>query len=163
MEGHIVELYGDTELQRLRHKVKGWRIGLAVLTAAALTVCVVMVTLTGTANAARMELAVIIISALVGWLVIYCGIFVAVAGHHELEHAEMLSKENRTRIVGTPVVTDQRIVIRHSITARRVEVQVDGEVHRLLVCESRAKALAKAKAVALYTAHGYIAAYERLI
>ena len=161
MEDHIVELYGDADLQRLKYKVKGWSIGLTVLAAAALVVCAVMAAMTGTANAAQMELAVIIINIAVGWLVIYCGIFVAAAGRHELEHAKMLGKEERTRIVGTPIVTEQRVVIKRSITARRVEVQGDGEVHRLLVCESRAKTLAKSGAVALYAAHGYVAAYER--
>lgn len=165
MEECIVELYSDADLRRLKHKVKGWNIGLTVLSAAALAVCVVMAALTGTANAAQMELAVIIINIAVGWLVIYCSIFVAAAGRHELEHAKMLSAkkpgEERTRIAGIPVVTDQRIVIRRSITARRVEVHGDGEVYRLLVCESRAKALAKSRAIALYAIHGYVAAYER--
>lgn len=165
MEENIVELYGDADLQRLKVKVMGWSIGLAVLAAAALTACVVMAALTGTANAAKMETAVIVVNIAVGWLVIYCGIFVAAAGRHELEHAKMLGAKEpgaeRIRIVGTPVVTDQRIVIRRSITARRVEVQGDGEVHRLLVCESRAKVLAQAGASAVYAAHGYVAAYER--
>lgn len=157
----IVELYGEAELQRLRRKVKGWRIALCSFALAALAACVVTAALTNTANAARMELAAVTVSIVAGWIVIYCGIFVEAAGRHELEHAEMLGKEQRTRIVGTATVTDQRVVIRRSITARRVEVQGDGEVHRLLVCESRAKALANAETAALYVAHGYVAAYER--
>ena len=161
MDGPIVELYGEQELQRLRRRVKGWRAALCSLALAALAACVIMAALTRTANAARMELAVIIVSTVAGWLVIYFGIFAAAAGQHELSHAEMLGKEERTRIVGTPTVTEQRVVIRHSITARRVEVQGDGEVHRLLVCESRAKELAEAGAAVVYAAHGYVAAYER--
>ena len=160
MGERVVELYGEAELQRLRRRVKGWTVGLWVLAAAALAACIAMIALTGTANAASMELAVIIVSTVVGWLVIYCGIFTVAAGRHELSHADMLAKEERTRITGTPVVTGQRVVIRRSITARRVEVQGDGETQRLLVCESRAKALEKAGATALYAAHGYVAAYE---
>ena len=161
MESSIVELYGEADMQRLRLKVKGWFIALGVLAAMALAACVVMAALTGTANAGRMELAVVIVNIAVGWIVIYLGIFVAMAGRHELQHAEMLAKEERTRIVGTPVVTDERIVIRKSIAARRVELHTEKETLRLLVCESRAKALEKAGAVALYTANGYVAAYER--
>lgn len=161
MEEHITELYGEAELQGLRRSVKGWIAALCSVSAIALIACIVMAALTNTANADRMELAVIIVNIAVGWLVIYCGTFKAAVKKHELEHALMLGKEERTRIAGTPTVTDQRIVIRRSITARRVEVQGDGEVHRLLVCESRAKALEKAGAVAVYTAHGYIAAFER--
>ena len=156
-----MELYGEAELQRLRRKVKGWRIALWAISLAALAACVTMAALTNTANAAQMELAAVTVNVAVGWVVIYCGIFVAAAGRHELEHAEMLGKEERTRIVGTLNVTDQRIVIRRSITARRVEVHTDGETQRLLVCESRARTLEKAGARALYAAHGYVAAYER--
>ena len=163
MDECIVELYGEADIQRLRRKVKGRFIALGALAAAALAACVVMAALTGTANADRMELAVVIVNILTGWIVIYLGIFAAMAGRHELKHAEMLAKEERTRIVGTPVVTDERIVIRKSIAARRVEVHAEGKTHRLLVCESRAKVLEKAGAAvaALYTANGYVAAYER--
>ena len=151
----IVELYSESDIQKLRRKVKGWFIALCSFSAAALAVCIVLAALTNTANADRMELAAIIVSIAAGWTVIYLGNFTAAAKKHELEHALMLAKEERTRIAGAPTVTEQRIVIRKSITARRVEA--DGE--RLLVCESRAKALEGAKAV--YAAHGYIAAYER--
>ena len=151
----IVELYGEADLQRLRRRVKGWIIALCSFSAAALAACIVLAALTNTANARRMELTAIIVSIIAGWIVVYCSCFIAAAGKRELEHAKMLTKEERTRIAGTPVVTDQRVAIRKSITARRVEVE--GE--RLLVCESRAKSLEGAKAV--YAAHGYIAAYER--
>ena len=160
MGKHIVELYGEAEMQHLKRKVRGWNIALCSLGLAALAACIVLTALTRTANAGRMELAVIITSTVAGWLVIYFGIFAALEGRHELNHADMLGKEERTRIVGTPTVTKQRVVIRHSITARRVEVQTEGETQCLLVCESRAKALENSGAVALYAAHGYVAAYE---
>lgn len=160
MEGHIVELYSEADMQRLRRRVKGWRIALCSIGLAALAVCIVLAALTRTANAVKMELAVIIISTVAGWLIIYFGIFAVAAGRHELDHADMLGKEERTKIAGTFAVTDQRIVIKRSITARRVEVQGDGETHRLLVCESRAGVLEKAEVLALYTVHGYVAAYE---
>lgn len=161
MGENIVELYGDADIQRLRRRVKGWRIALGLLAATALAACVVMTALTGTANADKMELAVIVTDIAVGWVIIYCGFFAAAAVRRELEHALMLGKEERTRITGTLTVTDQRVVIKRSITARRVQLQENGQLHSLLVCESRAKALEEAEAAALYVAHGYVAAYER--
>ena len=161
MEEQVVELYGETDIQRLRRRVTGWRIALGSLAAIALAACIAMAALTNTANAARMELAVIITDIAAGWIIIYLGAFVTSAVRHELDHALMLGKEERTRITGTPVVTDKRVAIRRGITARRVEVETDGRVQSLLVCESRAKALEKAGAIALYVSHGYVAAYER--
>ena len=156
-----MELYGEADIQKLRRRVKGWRIALGALAAAALAACIVMVALTGTANAAQMELAVIVTDIAAGWVIIYCGTFAAAAVRRELEHALMLEKEERTRLSGTLTVTGQRVLIRRSIAARQVELRENGEVHRLLVCESRAKTLEKAEAAALYVAHGYVAAYER--
>ena len=110
--------------------------------------------------AARMELAVIGVSTLAGWIVIYCGMFTVAAARRELAHANMLHREARETVRGAVSVTDERVTIRQSITARRVEVAADGQTRRLLVCEARAAALAAAGASVLYTVHGYVAAYE---
>ena len=107
-----------------------------------------------------MELAVICVSTLAGWIVIYGRTFVVAAARRELAHAGMLRREARETARGAVTVTDERVVIRNSITARRVEVSADGRIRRLLVCESRADDLAAAGAAALYAAHGYVAAYE---
>ena len=160
MDKRIVELYSDAELARLERRIKRWRIALWVLAAAALAACVGMTALTNTGNAAQMEIAVITVSTLGGWIVIYGGNFVVTAGQRELGHALMLREEERQRVEGTVTVTGERIVIRRSISARRVEVVEGEKTRRLLVCESRAKKLAAAGAVTLYTAHGYVAAYE---
>lgn len=160
MEKEIVELYGDADMARLKRRLKRWRIALWTLAGAALAACVVMCALTGTANAARMEAAVIAVSILAGWIVIYGGVFVITASRRELAHAVMLHTEVRQRVAGAVTVTNERVAIRHSITARRVEVRGEGKPLRLLVCQTRAEALAAAGACAVYTAHGYIAAYE---
>ena len=160
MEPQIVELYDDAAVTRLERRVRRWRWALRVLGAGALAVCVGLIARTGTANAARMELAVIGVSTLAGWIVIYCGVFVLTAARRELAHAGMLRREERETARGTVTVTGERVVIRNSITARRVEVSAEGKTHRLLVCESRAAALAAAGATALHAAHGYVAAYE---
>ena len=160
MDKRIVELYSDAELARLERRIKRWRIALWVLAASALAACVGLTALTDTGNAARMEIAVITVSTLGGWIFIYGRNFVVTAGRRELSHALMLREEERQRVEGTVTVTGERVVIRRSITARRVEVTEGGKTTRLLVCESRAGKLAAAEAVALYTAHGYVAAYE---
>ena len=160
MEKEIVELYGDADMARLKRRITRWRVALWALAAAALAACVVMCALTGTANAARMETTVIVVSVLTGWIVIYGGVFVVSASRRELSHAEMLRSEERQKVTGTVTLTAERVAIRHSITARRVEVQGEGKPIQLLVCQTRAETLAAAGACAVYTAHGYVAAYE---
>lgn len=160
MEPQIVELYDDAAMARLERRIRRWRTALWVLCAAALAVCVGLIARTGTANAARMELTVIGVSTATGWLVIYGGIFVVTTARRELAHANMLRREARQAVSGAVTVTNERVAIRNSITARRVEVSADGQARRLLVCETRAAALAAAGAAVLYAAHGYVAAYE---
>ena len=160
VENRTVELYGDAELARLKRRIARWRAELWALAAAALAACVGMIVHTNTGNAARMEQAVIAVSTLAGWIVLYGGIFGVSARRRELGHAQMLRAEERQTVRGTVTVTAERVVIRRSITARRVEVRENGETRRLLVCEPRAAALAAAGASVLYTAHGYVAAYE---
>ena len=160
MESRIVELYDDAAMTHLERKIKRWRICLWTLGAAALAACVGMILCTGTANAARMELAVILVSTLAGWIVIYGGTFCVATTRRELAHARMLRSEERQAVIGRITVTNEQVVIRNSIAARRVEVETDGQVRRLLVCETRAGCLTTPGITALYTAHGYVAAYE---
>ena len=160
MESRIVELYDDASMTRLERRIRRWRVLLWALCAVALGACLWMIARTGTANAARMELAVIGVSTLAGWIVIYGRIFVVTAARRELAHANMLRREARETVRGAVAVTDERVVIRQSIAARWVEVSADGRTRRLLVCESRAGDLAAAGASALYAAHSYVAAYE---
>ena len=160
MESQIVELYDDAAVARLERRIKRWRVLLWLLCAGALAICVGMIVRTGTANAAQMELAVICVSTVTGWIVIYGSIFGVTAARRELAHADMLRREERQAVRGGITVTKERVAIRKSITARRVEVNTDGQTRRLLVCETRADALAAAGAAVLYTAHSYVAAYE---
>ena len=160
MEPRIVELYSDSAMTRLERRIRRWRVLLLALCAGALAVCLGLIARTGTANAARMELAVICVSTAAGWIVIYGGIFVVTAARRELAHANMLRREERQAVSGGVTVTKERVAIRNSITARRVEVNANGQTRRLLVCETRADALAAAGAAVLYTAHSYVAAYE---
>ena len=156
----VVELFSDADLERLRRQIGRRRTFHMALAAVALATCVGLIAMTNTRNAARMELTAIIVSTVAGWIVIYGSVFTVRARARELRHAVMLRGEEREEARGDVVVTDERIAIRRSITARRVEVRGEGETRKLLVCESRAKALAAAGAKTLYTVHGYVAAYE---
>lgn len=163
MVQQIIELYSETDLTRLKRKIKRWRTALWILAVCALAVVLRLIALTSTGNAAQMEHAVIAVSTVAGWIVIYCSIFVVTAGQRELSHANMLRSEERQTVQGVVKVTDERVAITRSITARRVEVHDNGEPHLLLVSESRADALAAVGEAVLYTAHGYVAAYEVIL
>lgn len=156
----IVELFSDEDLARLRRQIRRRWAAHGLLAIVALAACVVMIARTDTANAARMELATIIVSTLAGWIVIYGTLFVVVPRQRELRHAMMLRSEARQEVSGAVTVTGAQVAIRKSITARGVEVRGDTETQNLLVCQTRADALAASGATKLYIAHGYVAAYE---
>lgn len=160
MKDGMVELYSDAELARMAGEIRRRRVAHGLIAVAALAACLTMIGLTGTKNAARMETAVIAVSTLAGWAVIYGSVFGVVARKRELRHAAMLRTEEREEARGVVTVTDERVNIHKSITARRVEVRGEKGTSRLLVCESRAAGLAAAGAVAVYSVHGYVAAYE---
>ena len=156
----VVELYSDADLARMKRQISRRSAAHAAIAAVALAVCVALILLTRTGNAARMELTVIAVSTIAGWVVLYGTIFRVVARRRELRHAAMLRGEERQAVSGTVVVTDERVAIHRSIVARRVEVRGEGDPQRLLVCEERAAALAEARPSTVYTVHGYVAAYE---
>lgn len=160
MKREIVELYSDADIARLRQQIKRRRAVHVAVAVLALAACIGLILGTSTRNAARMELMTIIVSTVAGWFVIYGIVFKVTARKRELRHATMLRGEERQAVRGEVVVTDEKVAIWKSITARRVEVRGEGEPERLWVCESRADALAAAGARTLYAAHGYVAAYE---
>lgn len=156
----IVELYSDEDLTRLRARVKTWIIALSLIGTAGLAACIVMAASAGTATAERLEQITILTSTVAGWVVLYGVIFVVTAGIRELRHARMLRDEERIRQEGTPSLTKERVRIKSSITARRVKLSGAEGSPRILVCDSRSKVLNNPKIKALYTVHGYVAAYE---
>lgn len=160
MKKGLVELYGDDDLARLRREIGRARAICGVLAVAGLAVCLTMIALTGTANAARMELAVIAVSTVVGWLVIYGALFAIGTRRRELRHATMLREGERQEARGAVTVTDERVTIRKSVTVRKVEVRGEQGTQTLRVCESRAEALTSPDIAAVYAVHGYVAAYE---
>ncbi len=160
MTGEIVELYSDGEMSGMKKKIRVWTVALCLLGAAALGACIAMAAMTGTGNAERMELYAVATATVSGWIVLYCAYFVVGTCRRELLHAAMLRAEERTRVEGIVTVTKAKLAIRKSITARRVEVRSPEGLTRMLVTENRAAKLMNAGAVAVYSAHGYVAAYE---
>lgn len=160
MDKQIIELYSDGDMARMRGHIRRWGRALCALAAAALGVCVVLTALANTKNAQRMELATVAVSTVAGWIVIYGGVFVVFPVRRELAHAEMLRREDRERVAGSVTLTEERFRIRKSVAVRRVEVREGEQTRRLLVSDSRSKALESASPEVLYTCHGYVAAYE---
>lgn len=155
----IRDLYSPEDISRLQRKIKRewvWVLGAAGLT---LLVCVVLCCRTTTANWRQMEIAVIAVSTLGGWFVIYRRLFGLRDSRHELQHAEYLRDETRTLLHGRLRVTRERLRIKNSIRIRILSLE-DGEtVRRLKVNENRVKALKEwdGKLVTLSLAGGYVA------
>lgn len=160
MKEGLVELYDDGDMARLRRQITRARLIYGAMAVAGLMACLTMIALTRTGNAARMEPAVIAVSTVVGWLVIYGVLFVIGTRRKELRHATMLREGERQEVRGAVTVTDERVTIRKSVTVRKVEVRGDQGTQQLRVCESRAEALTSSAVTAVYAVHGYVAAYE---
>lgn len=160
MEKETVELYSDADLARLRGRIKGWKVGLALTAAAGIAVCAALAALTRTANASVMELSAIAVSTVTGWVVLYFAIYRLTPYRRELGHAEMLRSAKRERVAGQVTVTAERLIIVKSIAVRRVEVRDGEKLRGLLVIDTRAGALEKAVASAVWVANGYVAAFE---
>lgn len=155
----IRDFYSPEELSRLKNKIKRewvWVFGTAGLT---LAVCVLLCCLTNTANWRRMELAVIAVSTLGGWITIYRRLFGLQDSRHELQHAEYLRDEPRETLRGRLTVTRERLRIKKSIRIRILELDDGKQVRRLKVNETRVKALRPydGKTVTVSLAGGYVA------
>ncbi len=159
-ETKITELYSEAEMARMRRRILCWQRFLTGLAAAALAACIGMILLTNTLNAQRMELTTVAVSTAAGWVELYCISFILVPARREMAHAAMLHTEERSSVAGEVILTEERVQIRNSITARRVEVRGESGTSRLLVCDSRATRLSSLGAAVLYTCHSYVAAYE---
>ncbi len=155
----IRDLYSPEDISRLQKKIKrewAWVLGGAGLT---LALCVALCCLTTTANWRRMELAVIAVSTLGGWFVIYRRLYGLRDGRHELQHAEYLRDEPRSLLRGRLGVTKERMRIKNSIRFRVLTLEDGEQVRRLKVNENRVKALKEwdGKPVTVSLAGGYVA------
>lgn len=137
----IRDLYSPEDFPRLEKKIKRervWVIGGAGLT---LLVCVLLCCFTTAANWRQTEPAVIAVSTLGGWFTIYRRLFGWKESRSELRHAQHLREEPRQLLRGVLTVTKERLRIKNSIRIRILRLD-DGEtVHRVMVNETRVKAL----------------------
>ena len=156
----LTELYSLEDLHRLRKRTRIWRIALSCFGAGVLLACVILCALTGTANAARMERATILVSTLGGWTVIGLWSGIAAAGRREAAHANNMLTGPRETVSGLVTVTNQRVCIRGSITIRKVLVDTGEKTLRVNLNEARMKAFpAEPKRLTLCTVHNYVVAF----
>ena len=160
----IRELYSPEEISRLEKKRKNWRLAFWRIAALARAGGVWLCFLTRTANEPQMERAAIVLSIAAGWVDLYIRRFVIAAAGHEITHARMLLETERETCEGVVDVTAERLRIRNSVSIRTVKLTDAGQARRLKVIEEKAGALAavNGKRLRLYTANGYIAAWEAL-
>lgn len=156
----LVELYTDEDMEKLRRKIRRWRIALCAFSALALCVCAAFAAAADTANAETMELAAIVTSIAAGWIVLYCAMFPAENARRELRHAGTLREGKRERVEGKITVTKHWLRIKKSITAREVVVETPEGRRQFWVVDSRAMRLSRDEPSAICISHGYVAAYE---
>lgn len=156
-----IELYRSEDLLRLTKKRKTWRVALLTLTALALGACVLLCCLVNTRNAARMELAVIIISILSGWVLITLRYEMLVLVRREAEHtAHILAGPRETR-TGVLSLTPDTVRIPGSVRVRRLTLQEGTDVRLLSVDVNRLGALGELpRRVTVSTVHNFVVALE---
>ena len=160
----IHELYSRQDTERLKKTRKRASRAAAAIAAAALTDCVLLCCLTDIDNAAAMEKAVITISVLGGWIVIYLCNHPVRELRWELGHAEMLLEGKRETIEGVLTLSKERMRIRGSIRFYPLSLKDGEETRRGKVIASRAGILRaeEGKRLRLYLVNGYAAAWEEL-
>ena len=157
---YLVELYTDEDMEKLRRKIRRWRIALCAFSTLALCMCVAFAAAADTANAETMELAAVVTSIAAGWIVLYCAMFPAENARRELRHAGTLRDGKRERVEGKVTVTKRWLRIKKSITAREVVAETPEGRRQFWVVDSRAVRLSEAEPAAIFISHGYAAAYE---
>lgn len=156
-----IELYKPEDLSRLTKKRKIRRVLLLTLTAIALGVCVLLCAQVTTRNAARMQLAVILVSTLSGWVLIALRHKLLVVARREAEHASHMLAGPREKRTGTLCLTEDTVQIPGSVRIRRLTLQEGKESRRISVNATKLKALgALPRQVTLWTVHDYVVALE---
>ena len=156
---NIEKLYTPEDIRRLEIKKRRWKTALYIIAVGALSVCIALCALTRTGNAAQMEKAVIVLSALAGWLCLYIRRFPVKDTGHEIDHARMLLEGNGEVLSGELTVTKERLRIKNSITFRTVMLNAPGKSLRLKVIESRVRRVSalEGRPVRVEVVNGYIA------
>ena len=156
--------YSPEDISRLEKRKRLWIAVLAIVAGGALLTCVGLCLAANTANAPRMERAVIILSGAAGCVCLYMRRFTVGDMRHEIDHARMLLRDHGTEHTGVLTVTAERLRIKNSVTIRLIELEEGGRKTRLKVIETRVKRLAlyEGKSVRLLAVNGYIAGVAKL-
>lgn len=155
----IAPLYSPEDIRRLEKKKRRWTAALYIIAGAALVTCVALCLLTGTANAERMERAVIALSGGAGCVCLYLRRFTVAETRHEIDHARMLLGGKGDEYEGVLSLSEERLRIVNSVAIRLVDLEENGKPHRLKVIETRVPRLAslESRAVRVRVVNGYIA------
>lgn len=160
MDG-IIELYAPEYLERKRKRNRLLGRMLILLALAGLGVCVALCIGVNTENSYRRMLWTIITSTVTGWIVIYIYVFGYRAAKREIAHGEHLQGEERKLLSGPVTFSPKARRIRSSIRVRDVFVQTPEGERTALINAARVKELERAgNPLRLWTAHGYVTAYE---
>lgn len=159
----IIELYPAQEEGRIARKYRIRRIITAAVGASAFIACVVCCFLTGTANAAAMELVVCLISAVGGCLVIFLYVHLVSGLKREVAHEKNLEGQERRTVTGTVRLDSRRIGIRGSITVQTLLIEDGEKTHRVHIYAKKTGLLPALPAkLTVYTVHGYAVAYREV-
>ena len=155
------ELYSENALSALHKRNKTRRIALTAFALAALAVCVFLCFRVNTENAGRLELAVIAISTVCGWIYIYFRAFSLGAGKREEQHARNMLAGTPEAYEGTLTISDTAVRVPGSIRVYHASLAgEDGEKALLLNAEKRDLLPKKPQFLRVYAVNSYIAAYE---
>ena len=161
MSDKIIELFPEKQLRRKEETAQILRWVLIGLAGAGLIACIVLTCLVNTGNLRTMLFWCVGISVVIGWIVIYFYLFGVRQIRRELAHAANLKDGEREVVTGKVTVTNRRFRIRNSVTVCQVLVDTDEGKRGFQVDVNRAAQLKKAgEYLTLYTAHGFVAAYE---
>ncbi len=156
------DYYTTETLEALRRKRNTAAVFLALLAAASVTACVILLCRVNTLNAPRMLTAVLTVNAAscILWLLLYFHLFSPL--HKEHDHVRALAGETRERLTGTLHVLPGKTLILTSITVRDISLEEGPERHRLLASARVAPRLARLEGrhVTVETVHRYVVATE---
>ncbi len=155
------EFYSAEILSALKKKNTIRRIFLYVFILMALAVCIFLCTRVNTENEKHMELTVMAVSTVCGWIALYFGTFSLRTGKKEEAHTERILSAPQESLSGIVTVSDRLIRIPGSITICPVTLNQDGEIRHLNLCASKRKAFPDTtEKLIVYTVDSFIVGYE---
>ena len=161
MDRQITELYDEREVEKLRLSNKIWLAFVCVFAAVCLAAGITLCCFTNVRNVQKIMAAVMIITVVSGWFVIYVCVSVIAEHRHEIVHAQNMFEGERTEHIGLLTIDSQKLRIVGSITFVKVKVTDGEKSENLKVNVLKVGKLKNIKErVRLYAVHGYVVAFE---